>query len=230
MKKLSFFLVMSCLISFSQLTIANKKYIEQFLPRNPVILEAGAHIGVDTVEMAKMWPTSTIHAFEPVPKLYNQLIASTYQLPNVRCYELALSNISGRATFYVSGGAGDASSSLLKPKEHLLYHPQISFDEVIEVKTLTLDEWALQNGVDHIDFMWLDMQGTEFNMLKAAPQILKTTKVIFIKIAFTETYKNIALYSEVRPWLESQGFMLIYEEVCGAAKAEGNALFIRATK
>lgn len=220
MNKLSIFLILSCIISFCPLAIANKKYIEQFLPKNPVILEAGAHIGVDTVEMAKMWPTSTIHAFEPVPKLYNQLVASTYHLSNVRCYELALSNLCGRASFYISGGAGDASSSLLKPKEHLLYHPQITFDEVIEVKTLTLDDWAEQNGVDHIDFMWLDMQGHELTMLKSSPKILSTVSVIFLEVSRSEFYQGTALFHEVNQWLSAQGFHYVCE-------IYENALYIR---
>lgn len=220
MNKLSIFLIISFIISFSPLSIANKKYIEQFLPKNPVILEAGAHIGVDTVEMAKMWPMSTIHAFEPVPKLYNQLVASTCQLPNVRCYELALSNLCGRASFYVSGGAGDASSSLLKPKEHLLYHPQITFDEIIEVKTLTLDEWAEQNGVDHIDFMWLDMQGHELTMLKSSPKMVSTVSVIFLEVSRSEFYQGTSLFHEVNQWLTSQGFQYVCE-------IYENALYIR---
>ena len=37
-----------------------KKYFLKFLPENPVILEAGAHKGKDTVEMARLWRGGTI--------------------------------------------------------------------------------------------------------------------------------------------------------------------------
>lgn len=219
MKKISIFLIMSGTTLFFS-SNANKKYIEQFLPKDPVILEAGAHIGTDTMQMATMWPTSTIHAFEPVPKLYDQLIKSTQQLPNVYCYQLALSNVSGSAKFYVSGGTSDASSSLLKPKEHLFYHPQVTFEEVIEVKTLTLDEWAEKNGVDHIDFMWLDMQGYELTMLKSSPKILSTVSVIFLEVSRSEFYHGTSLFNEVHPWLVGQGFQYICEIF-------ENALYVR---
>jgi len=49
-----------------------KKYFRAFLPEKPVILEAGAHKGKDTVELAKIWPKGTIHAFEPVPTLFKK--------------------------------------------------------------------------------------------------------------------------------------------------------------
>lgn len=219
MNKTFFFLLVSVVVNPVSI-IANKKYIEQFLPKNPVILEAGAHIGVDSVEMALMWPGSTIHAFEPVPSLYDKLVNNTYKFSNIRCYQLALSNVAGRAPFYVSGGGGDASSSLLKPKDHLLQHPQITFDTVIEVPTLTLDDWADQNGVDRIDFMWLDMQGHELAMLKAAPRILKTVSVIFLEVSREELYFGTSLFNEVHPWLMSQGFQYICE-------IYENALYIR---
>ena len=33
-----------------------KEGIKQYLPENPRILEAGAHIGRDTVKLSKLWP------------------------------------------------------------------------------------------------------------------------------------------------------------------------------
>jgi hypothetical protein len=47
-----------------------KSLIATYLPANPTIVEAGAHIGVDTVQMSKRWPRGTIHAFEPIPDLF----------------------------------------------------------------------------------------------------------------------------------------------------------------
>lgn len=203
-----------------QSVLCDKKFIEGFLPKNPVILEAGAHIGVDTFEMASMWPTSTIYAFEPVPDLFKKLMRKTSHFTNVHHYQLALSNKMGTAKFFVSGGAGDASSSLLEPKEHLMYHPQITFDTVIEVETVTLDEWAGKNHIDHIDFMWLDMQGHELAMLKASPRILKTVQVIFIEVGWSEFYKGSPLFPEVNAWLVAQGF----EFICQIYE---NALYVR---
>jgi FkbM family methyltransferase len=226
-------LLLILLSSFISLNIQGHRLLPslaKFLPENPVILEAGAYDGDYSLQMSELWPNGIIYAFEPVPLLFLKTKAKTFNRKNVRCFQFALSSQTGTASFYISSDTENEisrSSSLLEPKNHLTLYPTVKFNKRIDVPTINLDEWAVLNNVDHIDLMWLDMQGAEFNMLKAAPQILKTTKVIFIKIAFTETYKNIPLYSEVRPWLESQGFSVIFDEACGAAKAEGNALFIR---
>jgi hypothetical protein len=67
-----------------------KRRIAKYLPVDPVIVEAGAHIGRDTVEMAHHWPRGVIHAFEPVPSVYRQLQQHTRKLANVKLYPQAL--------------------------------------------------------------------------------------------------------------------------------------------
>ncbi len=226
--KLPLFLITTITFNLQAHWILNN--LQQLLPSKPVILEAGACDGEDSLRMSQLWPQGTIYSFEPVPSLFLKTRAKTFARNNVHCYKLALSEQTGKATFFVSSSPEEETSgsgSLLEPKDHLTIYPDVRFEKTIEVQTINLDEWAAQNNVDYIDLMWLDMQGAELSVLKAAPRILRTVKLIFIEIAFKETYKNVPLYPEVRSWLESQGFTVIFEETCGAAKAEGNALFIR---
>ncbi len=145
-----------------------KKEIKQLLPEYPVNVEAGAHIGHDTSEMAYIFKNATIHAFEPVPSIYYQLKQNTKKYKNVNTYPLALSYKNGIAKIHVSSGQSDGSSSLLMPKEHLKHHPKVIFDKILEIQTITLDNWALENNISSIDFLWLDMQGAELSMLKSS--------------------------------------------------------------
>src|SRR3989304_6137581 len=82
-----------------------KEIIKQFLPNNAIIVEAGAHIGRDTLKMSLLWPQGTIYAFEPVPELFAQLVERTKEQLNVRCFNIALSTVRGTATLNVSSGA-----------------------------------------------------------------------------------------------------------------------------
>ena len=67
-----------------------KDDMRPYLPEDPVIVEAGAHAGVDTVELAETWPSGRVYAFEPVPSLFRQLEARIQGLPNVDALELGL--------------------------------------------------------------------------------------------------------------------------------------------
>jgi FkbM family methyltransferase len=143
-----------------------KGLIARYLPAAPVIVEAGAHRGVDTVELSEQFPDGIVHAFEPVPAIHAALCERTASRANVRTYQQALARTTGTSQLYVSGGASDQSSSLRRPKTHLRELPDVAFGEAIEVLTTSIDDWAAQHGVDRVDFLWLDLQGTELDALR----------------------------------------------------------------
>ncbi len=201
-----------------------KKYFLQYFPEDPVILEAGAHKGKDTLEMARLWPKGTIHAFEPVPHLYQTLIRKTKTFKNIHCYQVALGDTTGTQPMFISSGASDGSSSLLSPKGHLNYYPKVYFDEIIEVKTITLDDWAKENCITRIDFMWLDLQGLELNVLKSGRKILPTVRAIYSEVSGTELYEGQELYDQLNDWLCTEGFSIEREEI---ENGSGNVFFIR---
>jgi FkbM family methyltransferase len=207
-------------------------YVMQYLPHDPVIVEAGAFDGTDTRKMAAQWTQSTIHAFEPVPDVFALLEKNTADLPNVIRHPIALSDQNGSATLYVSEkqsrpGEPFQAGTLLKPKERLKHSP-ITYPRTITVPTITLDTWAAQNSIDQIDFMWLDLQGMALPVLKGAINILKTVRALFVEVEFIEAYENQAQYEQTKTWLESQGFTAVAQDFADTTSwIYGNVLFVR---
>lgn len=212
--------------NFFQFTPSEEKQlIAQYLPDNPVIIEAGAHIGFDSAEMARYWKKGHLHCFEPVPHIYEQLLGNTQYYKNINTYKLALGEQTGTSEIYVSKGAQNASSSLLAPKDHLDIYPDITFEEKIEIQTINLDEWAQQNRIAKVDFMWLDLQGFELQVLRAAPQVLKLVTAIYTEVHTQETYVGVPLYMELKAFLEEAGFEVTHEDL--SYQEGGNVLFVR---
>lgn len=203
----------------------DKESLVAMLPFDPVIVEAGAHVGYDTIEMAKLWSNGTIYSFEPVPNLFSILEKSTCQYTNVYRFNVALANHTGQAKLFVSSGKSDGSSSLLSPKEHTVVHPDVYFEKEIVVKTTTLDDWAEQQKIAKVDFLWLDLQGFELAVLKAMPRIMPSVSVIHTEVSLIEVYDGVPLYPELRNWLELQGFHVVREEL--PWRDMGNVLFAR---
>ena len=195
------------------------------------ILEAGAANGVDTVEFATFFPYATIYAFEPVRKNYEALCLAVKGKNNVKTFKLALAEENGESKIHVShnkevGTTLATSSSLLRPKEHINFHPHIEFVTSEKVRATTIDKWAEENGVDHIDIMWLDMQGIEYQVLRASPRMLKTAKVIYSEVSLKELYEGSILYDQYKQWMSAQGFRVDKEELLW--EDAGNVLFVRA--
>jgi len=201
-KRYTFAIIRRAVMQIQSIT---KDIIRRYLPEKPLVVEAGAHIGRDTLKMALQWPDATIYAFEPVPDLYNQLKERTAGHNNIYTYNYALASSAGTEKLYVSSGASTAASSLLEPYEYLKERPNVIFHP-IHVPTITLDQWAEKQGVTHIDLLWLDMQGAELLVLKASPKIVRTVKVLFIEISLTERFKGNPFFKETDAWLVAEGF------------------------
>ncbi len=206
--------------------------LKKFLPDNPLIVEAGAFDGNDTIKMCLQWPMGIINAFEPVPEIYQRLLKNTSKFSHISYYPLALSDHNGTALFYISErpsrpGIASQAGSLYPPKERLLQSPLI-FPRTTYVNTITLDAWAVKNNITTIDLLWLDTQGHELAILKAAPCMITHINVIVAEVSFIESYEGQPLYEEVVEWLIQHGFKYIGRDfVDTSATFFGNVLFVR---
>jgi FkbM family methyltransferase len=204
--------------------------LKEIIPDNITIVEGGAFHGHDTIKMAQAWPHSTIYTFEPVPELFAQLKQNTAPIKNIHCFNLALSDTDGTAQFWPSEhprrkGLHSQAGSLLQPKERIKWS-DITFNEPFDVPIITLDTWAEQNNIDHIDFLWLDLQGYELPVMQGSPNIMNQVKYIFTEVHFVEAYAGQKQHHDVMAWLENQGFAMIGKDYKNTSSwFFGNALF-----
>ena len=213
-----------------KLTVNNKGSINlsdlnKYLNSNPIIIEAGAHIGVDSISMSKHWPKATIHSFEPVSDVYRQLVANTKDRLNIHPHNIALGGSVNKVKMFISGGESDGSSSLLEPKEHLIDHPNVVFNTTEMVECTTIDQWSKDNNISNIDMMWLDMQGGELNALRKGQHALKYVRVIYSEVSLKEVYSGGCSYNDLKNWLCSKGFKVSMEFL--PWNDMGNVLFTR---
>jgi len=192
-----------------------------FLPENPNILEAGARYGLDTVRFARNWPKGHIFAFEPVKVFYDRMINSVQRgkFTNVSTFNFGLFSKTGLQSFYYAEKCGGASSFL--PDNGVCDYG----DKMMILPCRRADEWAAEHNVTRIDFMWLDMEGAEIYMLKAAKNLLATTKVILTEINFREFRTGSTTFDELKSYLESQGFTL--HKIWGSATWQATGMFVK---
>jgi FkbM family methyltransferase len=197
------------------------------LPHDAIILDAGAYNGNDSIDFAMKMPTSSIYAIEPVTQIYKELTDNTKNYNNIKCFNLALDDKVGEKEIYISSGYSVQSSSLLKPKEHLIKFPDCKFESSEIVKTTTINQFVKDQNIDKIDCMWLDLQGNEHKVLSQASDIIWTTKVIFAEYSLVEYYEGLMLYDEFKLYMSSLGFKEVINENIYNYLGCGNSLFIR---
>ena len=225
--KNSFFVFLFLGPHFQMLSISIKNpdqmlaFVKTLIPDAPVIIEAGGHFGEDTKRMKKVWPDATMHVFEPLPSSFEVMTKETQNLTKVMCYPYALTTYSGKTNFYINI-PNNAASSIGYPVEW----NEHEFDKTpIEVPCTTLNDWSLQYQVEHVDFMWLDMEGHELYALEHALNILSSVKAIYTEIDFVPLRIGGCLYPDLKKFLESQGFSEVWKR--RSCPRFGDALFIK---
>jgi FkbM family methyltransferase len=163
---------------------------------DPVILEIGANCGQTTIEFIKHFPNATIHCFEPEPRAIRKF-KRFINHPNVFLHEVAVGNTNGTVEFHQSSGAEsidpegwDHSGSIKPPKAHLEMYPWVKFENKITVPIIKLDDWAKDNDLMNIDFIWADVQGAESDLILGAKKTLRSTRFIYTEYYDNECYSG----------------------------------------
>ncbi len=124
---------------------------------------------------------------------------------NGLCRARALSSDGKDRVFYVIRYPG--SSGFFPPNidftNRLQNRDYLNIIDTSEIKTVTLDSLDLKP-----DFIKLDTEGSELEILKGGIETLKNVLGVSVEIAFTELFKGQPLFRDVDTFLNEQGFTL----------------------
>lgn len=131
-----------------------------------VVIDVGAHIGIYTVQASRdVGQDGLVVAVEPDPQSFRILqdnIALNH-LGNIRAVNAALSDVAGQRTFYA---ATDPSLSGFQ------LQPEARLRKANLVQTLTLDELTRKLGLIRVDWVKLDVEGSELKVLQGGKAFL----------------------------------------------------------
>ncbi len=176
-----------------------KEFICRLISRpDPTILEIGCNDGSNTLWFLEVFDSPKIFCFEPDPRAASRFRQKIGERPEVSFYEYAIGNKDGEETFYMSGGqeteempeGWDYSGSIRKPKNHMLVHPWCKFEKNIIIQTKTLDTWCTEQGIDRIDFIWMDVQGAEIDVIRGGRNALRKTRFLYTEYNNKELYEG----------------------------------------
>jgi len=105
-------------------------------------------------------------------------------------------------------------SSLYPPNEPCLERlaglPELmNLDFSFEIDTTTLDSFFQEEEVNEIDFIQIDVQGADLDVLEGAKNILnRGTLAIQIEVEFSHLYTNQPLFADIDTFLRKHNFTL----------------------
>ena len=186
----------------------------------PVILDIGCNDGAHTRWFLQVFPGARVYSFEPDPRA-RERFAVLVNDDRAELNDVAISDRDGTARFYASGGwptdydrephpdGWDYSGSIRKPKGHLEVHPWCQFNNGFEVSTMRLDTWRPERGLDHIDFIWADVQGAESDLIRGAAETLSKTRFFYTEYNDEELYEGQVGLRRLLRMLRKIGFEVV---------------------
>ena len=198
------------------LSIREDEIIEQFhLKEDEIVLDVGAHYGRYTLIAAKrVGPKGKVIAIEADPKNYDILNK------NVKLNKFKDDNV---ITINYAVHSKETKIKLYTPEEetgYTIYNTIVSDrvspqEKFIEVNANTLDRLVEENGIKHEDVNWIkiDVEGAELEVLKGAQNILSKSKNISLLIEIHLISESNTFYNQIMEFLRTYNFKIVFEKI-----------------
>lgn len=172
------------------------------------VLDIGANVGQSVRRIAHTFTKATIHAFEPDPAAFEQLQAVGSISPRIYTWQLAVGARSGHADLNIMG---DSQMNSVLPPTQLGqdYFPgDILPQRTVRVPMVSIDDWAARHNIDHVDFIKIDVQGIELDVLRGAQRLIRNGGVLAIKCEaqILPEYQGASTLFDIVPFMNSLGF------------------------
>ena len=190
--------------------------IKGFLSRkvilnDPIIFDVGSHKGKLSKLMQDIYENAIIYCFEP-NKSMNDALKKIGN--NIKVYNYALGEKKEEKQILIN--KIDLTNTLSTINENSLYLKIKNFilakskkDSVYEtIQVISLENFCVEKKIKYIDFLKLDVEGYEYNVLLGAKNIIKNVKFIMLEVQKNNMYNGYSK-KDIEVFLKDNNFILI---------------------
>ena len=196
-------------------TIENEEQVLSNTTRKKIGFDVGACLGES---IPKFEGFDEIYAFEPAPNIFNILAEKCKDDSRIKCFQIGISDENGLKSFNYHDHYG-YSSFLEIDKEGEFAKKCQEFDPgfdnivaIMDVQTKRLDTFMQENCIEHIDFLKIDTQGNDLNVIKSLGKMIDKVDTIELEVQIKPLYKNSSSKEKIVDFMQRNNFNLISEE------------------
>jgi FkbM family methyltransferase len=188
--------------------------VKLFRPKEgDIVIDVGAHIGKYTILASKMvGSTGKVIAIEAHPANYDILNKNIVlnKLSNVTTLNYAVHSKEAMVKLYEPGQEEGFTiyNTIMSDRE------RVNNQKYIEVKANTLDSLMLANGISQVNWIKVDVEGAELEVLKGSTSVLSSSKDISILLEVHNVGdKKKTFYEPIMTLLRSNKFRIFFERI-----------------
>lgn len=162
--------------------------LKKYLNENHVIFDVGANVGDWTKTVLDIAPNAHVHCFEPGHSTFSKL-AQNIDSKNVVLNNFGLGSANEEKEFYIFDN--DSTVNSLYLRDELVDKDKVVTEKVAINK---LDDYCFDNKIQKIDFLKIDVEGNEMEVLKGAERMLKEKNINIIQLEYGGTYIDAGIF------------------------------------
>ena len=207
-----------------------KKKISSFLKKNQlgnidIFLDVGAHKGESINFFLKELNIKNIYSFEASQINFDELkkrlprLIKKFNETNIYIENIALGAIEKKVIlkqFNESSSStisdiNENSSYFKKKHKYINKKKNNTFYQNVETFTIPLSKYLMNKKIDNIDFLKIDTEGYELNILIGLKNDIKNVKIIFFEHHYDNMINKDYNFGDIHSLLTNNNFKKIYK-------------------
>jgi FkbM family methyltransferase len=166
------------------------------------IIDVGAHIGEWSLLANAIFPEASVLMLEAQENKTPALDEIARAHPGRIRHRIALLGPENRDDVpFRECDTAPTGSSVLACREPITF-------QIVQRRMETLDDVLASAGITTPDFLKLDVQGFELEVLKGAPKALAGAQAVLLEVSMIELYVGAPLFHEVVAFMHSRGYQV----------------------
>lgn len=182
------------------------------------VVDAGAAGAGEALRWGFLGARLELHSFEADEAECAKLGELAKSGAHVHTYNMFLGAPHPQRTFYI---AHEFNNSFF-PTDLVWYHRRRSYwkgpavrqsetfavEKTIEVESVCLDDWAERVGASGVDYLKVDIEGAELELMQTSPRIMSEVLGVSADVTFHADWIGAPIFADVDKWMVSNGFVL----------------------
>lgn len=166
------------------------------IEKGDTVVDIGAHVGIFSTYAAEQSQTGKIFSFEPFVENYKRLQfhKKVNNKDQIVPFNYGISGDAGTKVLYINS-KNSGGNSLFKGENK---------KEKVEIETLTLNEFCVNQKIKTIDFLKVDCEGAEYDIFNQDHSFLKGVKKIIME---SHPFEGNSVF-DILKTLKSYGFKI----------------------
>jgi FkbM family methyltransferase len=166
------------------------KAAQTFIQPGAIVFDIGANKGDWSTYALTLAPNISLYIFEPIPSVF-KILENNIRSPHAKFFNIAVAEHNTTKTFFYYDQNIRCSefSSLHRRSADIEKALNIS-PLPITVTTKNLDSICQEEGISHIDFLKIDTEGAEWEIIRGAKGLLQKKAVAVLQFEYGGNYQD----------------------------------------